>query len=343
MAEGDEHRVIQAAGAVVWRHGTAGLDVALVHRPRYDDWSHPKGKRRHGEHLLLTALREVKEETGFDVVLGRPLRRSEYQVSGGAKQVSFWAGHWAEPADFTPNDEVDELAWLPVATARGQLSYERDVALLDELAAGPVRTVPLIVLRHAEAGRKRNTAADEAAAEDLGRPLDTRGAADAQTLASVLASYGRCQVISSAAERCLATVRPYAQAAGVPVQPEPALTVVPGGVSPVALLAAVGRDGTGARNGRGGGRPDVLPGAGHGDGDSDGDGAGARLAAEIAVAGQPTLICAHRENLPVIIDAAFRALGAGPPPAEPLGKSEFWVLHSADGRLVAAERQSLTA
>ncbi len=256
-------------------------------------------------------------------------------MSGGAKQVSFWAGHCAGPAAFTPNDEVDKLAWLPVATAREQLSYERDVALLDELAAGPVRTVPLIVLRHAEAGRKRNTAGDEAAAEDLGRPLDRRGAADAQTLAGVLASYGRCQVISSAAERCLATVRPYARAAGVPVQPEPALTVVTGGVSPAALLAAVGRNGTGARNGRGGGRPDVLPG--------DGDGDGARLAAEIAVAGQPTLICAHRENLPVIIDAAFKALGASPPPAEPLGKSEFWVLHSADGRLNAAERQNLNA
>jgi 8-oxo-dGTP pyrophosphatase MutT (NUDIX family) len=335
MAEGDEHRVIQAAGAVVWRHDAAGLDVALVHRPRYDDWSHPKGKRQPGEHLLLTAVREVKEETGFDVVLGRPLRPSEYQVSGGAKRVSFWAGHCAEPADFTPNDEVDEVAWLPVGMARGRLSYERDVALLDELAAGPVRTVPLIVLRHAEAGRKRDTAGDEAAAEDLGRPLDARGGADAQALASVLAGFGRCQVISSAAERCLATVRPYAQAAGVPVQPEPALTVVTGGVSAAELLAAVGRNGTGARNGRGGGRPDVLP--------CDGDGDGARLAAEIAIAGQPALICAHRENLPVIIDAAFSALGASPPSAEPLAKSEFWVLHSADGRLIAAERHSLTA
>jgi 8-oxo-dGTP diphosphatase len=334
MAEADEHHVIRAAGAVIWRPGAAGLDIALVHRPRYDDWSHPKGKRRRREHLLLTAIREVKEETGFGVVLGRPLSASLYEISGGTKYVSFWAARLEESPAFVPNDEVDEVAWLPVAAARERLTYERDIALLDELLARPVQTVPMIMLRHAEAGSKRMSAGDELAAEDLARPLDARGVAEAETLARVLASYGRCQVISSAAERCLGTVRPYAFAEGTQVQVEPAFTIVPGPISPAELLpAAAERDARGARNGRCTGEQPQATSA---------DDAAA-LAAELAVSGVPTLICAHRENLAAIIDGAFTALGSGPPGGEPLGKSEFWVVHSAAARFVAAERHGLSA
>ncbi len=333
MADSDEHRVIQAAGAVIWRPGAAGLEVALAHRPRYDDWSHPKGKRQPGEHLLRTAIREVAEETGFDVVLGRPLPPSVYAVSGGTKHVSFWAASSERPSAFVPNDEVDKLEWLPVAAARERLSYERDIALLDDVLARPVQTVPLILLRHAEAGRKPETAGDQAGAADLARPLDARGAADADALAGVLASYGRCQVISSAAERCLATVRPYAQAAGVQVQAEPALTVVPGPISAAELLAAAtGRDGAAARDNHGGpAGPAEPPSAGQ----------AATLAAGLAAAGEPAMVCAHRENLPVIIEAAVTALGGNSLSGEPLGKSEFWVLHAADGRLIASERHGL--
>ncbi|MGN6793203.1 MAG: NUDIX hydrolase [Streptosporangiaceae bacterium] len=325
MADGDEHRVIHAAGAVIWRPGTAGIDVALVHRPRYDDWSHPKGKRQGGEHLLLTATREVKEETGFSVVLGRPLSGSVYEISSGTKHVSFWVARVEETTGFVPNDEVDEVAWLPVAAARERLSYERDVSLLDELLERPVQTAPMIVLRHADAGSKRDSASEHAAAEDLARPLDARGVTEARALASLLASYGRCQVISSAAERCLATVRPYAHAVGAQVQVEPAFTVVPGPISPAELLAAAtGRDV--------GNQPHVTR--------SVDEIAG--LASAFAVSGVPTLVCAHRENLPVIMDAALTALGAGPLGGDPLGKSDFWVFHSADKRLVAAERHGLS-
>ncbi|HEX6932538.1 MAG TPA: NUDIX domain-containing protein [Streptosporangiaceae bacterium] len=333
MAEVGEHRVIRAAGGVLWRPGAAGTEIAIVHRPRYDDWSHPKGKRLPGEHVLLTAIREIREETGLGAVLGRPLTESVYEVSGGTKHVSFWAARCSEAADFVPNDEVDRLAWLPPAAARERLSYERDVALLDELTALPVRTAPLIVLRHAEAGRKPEPSGVRAAAEDLARPLDASGAADAQALAGVLASYGRCQVMSSAAERCLATVRPYAQVAGAAVRAEPALTVVPGHLAAEALLtAAAGRDAAAARNGSAGnGSPTAPPAADQ----------GIRLAIELAVSGEPAIICAHRENLPAIIDAVFSALGASQPAGEPLGKSEFWVLHAAGARLVAAERHGV--
>jgi len=296
---------IRAAGAVVWRPGPTGREIALVHRPRYDDWSYPKGKREPGEHLLMTAVREVAEETGLRVVLGRPLSPTVYPVTAGIKEVSYWVASSErafEVAPFVPNDEVDEVAWLPAEKARERLSYDRDAAVLDEFGSGPVVTAPLILLRHAEAGRKPEGTGPALAAEDLARPLDARGVAEADLLAALLASYGRCLVFTSAAERCAASVRPYAAAAGVPVEPEPAFTVTPG----------------------------QIPAA-----------AGAARAAALALSGEPALICAHRENLPGLILAASGALGASPPQAAPLRKGEFLVLQRAGGALVSAERHDL--
>ncbi len=119
------------------------------------------------------------------------------------------------------------------------------------------------------------------------------------------------------------------------VQAEPALTVVPGPISAAALVAAAtARDGSVVRDIHGAAaRPGETPAAGQ----------AATLAAELAASGEPTLVCAHRENLPAIIQAAVTALGASPLSGEPLGKSEFWVLHTADGRLIAAERHGLAA
>jgi len=312
---------------VIWRPGRAGPEVALVHRPRYDDWSYPKGKCEPGEHVLDAAVREVAEETGLRVVIGRPLTPSVYQVSAGVKHVAYWVARCTGSAGFVPNSEVDEVRWLPADDARERLSYPRDVALLEEFRSGPVRTVPLILLRHAEAGRKREQAGDGTAAADLARPLDARGSADAESLARPLASYGKCRVISSAAERCVATVRPYAAATGVSVETEPAFTIGSDPTSDAELLAA----GT-VRPGLASGRARQRP--GHG----SPAGPGASRAAALAAAGEPALICAHRENLPELIGAAFGALGASPPDARPLSKSEFWVLQSADGVLASAER-----
>ncbi|HUZ55096.1 MAG TPA: NUDIX hydrolase [Streptosporangiaceae bacterium] len=328
MADTGNKDLIRAAGAVVWRPGQAGPDIALVHRPRYDDWSFPKGKCERDEHVLVTAVREVMEETGLRVALGRRLTPSVYQSGGGVKRASYWAARCVGSDGFVPSHEVDEVQWMPAAQARDRLSYERDVAVLDEFSSGPVRTVPLVLLRHAAAGRKsdwaRNRAAagDRVGAADLARPLDACGLAEANILAGLLASYGKCQVISSAAERCVATVQPYAAAMGVPVQVEPGLTVTGEPVSDADLLTAGAR--TGQRSASS--RPASLAEQ------------GARLTASLATSAEPTLICAHRENLPGLIEAAFGALGARPPQAEPLGKAEFWVLQSADGALVSEER-----
>jgi len=304
---------IRAAGALVWRASGDGPLVALVHRPRYDDWSFPKGKCRNGEHVLAAAIREVAEETGVRAVLGRPLAAAVYPVGGRSKRVSYWTARCAEPGTFTPGREVDEVAWLPPGPAAERLSYLRDVALLDEMASGPVATAPLILLRHASAGRKvtGNGVADDR------RPLDARGTADATTLAGLLASYGSCRVISSPAERCLATVRPYAAALGLAVTAEPALAVSPAGPGGHA-------------------DPGLLRRA-------------ADLTAAVALAGLPALICAHRENLPVMLDAALGALAPGPVlRREPAGqldlaKGAFVVLQMADGALASAEWHDVTA
>ena len=328
---------------MVWRRGDGGLDIALVHRRRYDDWSFPKGKREPGEHVLRTALREVREETGFQVALGRPLGPSVYRVAAGIKHVSYWAARYVESLGFVPNDEVDDVRWVPADRAHERLSYERDIELLGEFRSAPADTVTLILLRHAAAGSKAAVAGEQAAAADLARPLDAEGVVAAQTLAGVLACYGRCQVISSAAERCVATVRPYAELAGVPVEVEPAFTVTPDPVYSASLLMArTVREGPGVPDqlatepGGMSGSPGQQPGL---QADADQlEPSARRRAASLARSGVPALICAHRENLPALIDAAFGALGAAPPVAEPLRKGEFWALHSAGGHLVSAER-----
>jgi 8-oxo-dGTP pyrophosphatase MutT (NUDIX family) len=130
--------VVRAAGGVVWRRTGSGLEVLLIHRPRYDDWSLPKGKADPDEDDVDTAAREVREETGLEGVLGPELARIRYNDRNGRpKVVRYWSMTVAEPAPtaFSPNGEVDELAWLPLAEATARLSYPRDRTVLDALVA----------------------------------------------------------------------------------------------------------------------------------------------------------------------------------------------------------------
>src|SRR5215472_9516381 len=215
---------IQAAGAIVWRAGEEGIETALVHRSRYDDWSLPKGKAMPGEHVLLTAVREVAEETGTRVTLGRRLATTQYLTSGGPKRVDYWAGRPVSPGTFIPGDEVDALAWLPLGAAADLLSYAHDVAVLEGFAAGPADTVPVILVRHADAvGRKAWRQAGHT--DDLARPLSVEGEAEAQALGQILCCYAPGRVISSGAQRCVATVAPYVAWCGAMVETEPVLTI----------------------------------------------------------------------------------------------------------------------
>ena len=123
--------IVRAAGGVVWRPGPDGRpEVLAVHRPKYDDWSLPKGKLDPGEEYEAAALREVEEETGLRCRLGPPLGSLAYaDRKGRPKEVRYWA-MTVDAGAFAPNQEVDEVRWVPVAGARDVLSYERDADLV---------------------------------------------------------------------------------------------------------------------------------------------------------------------------------------------------------------------
>ena len=122
---------VRAAGGVVWRAGAAGPEVLLVHRPRYDDWSLPKGKLDPGETFEAAARREVLEETGVDATLGEELEPVRYRDNKGRpKLVRYWVMPAGAETAFTPNDEVDAIRWAPPADAARLLTYERDAELV---------------------------------------------------------------------------------------------------------------------------------------------------------------------------------------------------------------------
>ncbi|GAA1664825.1 NUDIX hydrolase [Streptomyces yatensis] len=132
---GADTGTVLAAGCVLWRrspHG-GGLEIALVHRPRYDDWSHPKGKLKPGEDALHGAVREVVEETGMGCAPGAVLPTLHYMAKGRPKEVRYWAAEAVDDEPFVANREVDRLLWLPPDAARHRLSYDHDRTLIDAL------------------------------------------------------------------------------------------------------------------------------------------------------------------------------------------------------------------
>ena len=133
MAIDREQAQVKAAGCVVYRRDAGGIEVAIIHRPRYDDWSLPKGKLDPGETWADAAVREVEEEIGVGGELGEELEPVRYRDHKGRdKVVRYWLMEAADPVpDFSPNDEVDELEWVPAAEAAARLSYEVDRETVD--------------------------------------------------------------------------------------------------------------------------------------------------------------------------------------------------------------------
>jgi 8-oxo-dGTP diphosphatase len=201
-------RTIAAAGCVVVRPRPSGgePDILLVHRPRYNDWSLPKGKLDPQEYLPGCAVRETWEESGVVVRLGQPLPPISYGVNGGSKTVSYWRAQVLRERRHRPGSEVDEIRWLPVSEALHLVSYVDELSLIHTAADAP-ETVPLVILRHGKAMLRQNwTGRDQA------RPLDARGRRQAQLLVPLLKAYGVKRTVSSSSVRCQQTVQPFAKA-----------------------------------------------------------------------------------------------------------------------------------
>lgn len=229
-------KVVRAAGAVLWRsapesvprHAKAksvprranaeSVEVAVIHRPRYDDWSLPKGKVDPGECEPVTAVREIVEETGYRARLGRRLGVIGYPIPSGVKKVRYWAAH-ADDGSFVANHEVDRLVWLPVKEAMKVLGYPQDRKILRRFAAYPAATQTVLIVRHGTAGRKARYSGD-----DTRRPLDKNGRAQAEALTGQLLAFGATDVFAADRLRCHQTVEPLAAELGVHIDNEPALT-----------------------------------------------------------------------------------------------------------------------
>ncbi|WP_035857157.1 NUDIX hydrolase [Cryptosporangium arvum] len=218
MSAADE--VVRAAGGVVWRTGADGVEIAVVHRPRYDDWSLPKGKLDPDEHVLAAACREVIEETGLQPVVGPRLPSTSYQVephgrhrtTGGPglvpKVVDYWAMRAAE-GEFTRNEEVDGLAWLTPEQAATRVTHAHDAGVIRRFGALPEITATVLLVRHAKAGDKNTWTGP-----DADRPLEPSGQAQAVWLAELLPWFRPERVLSATKLRCLQTIEPLASALG---------------------------------------------------------------------------------------------------------------------------------
>ena len=212
---------VLAAGAVVIRKQDEP-EVLLVHRPKYDDWSFPKGKLDPGEHVVAAAVREVAEETGLRIRLGPPLATQRYGVRNGVKDVHYWVGRVVGDDDvssYLPNDEVDEVRWVTFDKAQRLLSYEFDRATLTEARGAHKRSTPLVVLRHSRAVPRKSWHTD-----DRERPLSEAGSFQAGQLVPLLAAYDVRRIVTSSSTRCIETVRPYADTTGCAIEATDDLT-----------------------------------------------------------------------------------------------------------------------
>jgi 8-oxo-dGTP diphosphatase len=298
---------VRAAGGVVWRQAGDRLEAAVVHRPKYDDWSLPKGKPEPGEHPLQTAVREVVEETGLAVAAGRRSLRTRYDVSlrdgrTAPKEVDYWLMH--ATGDFVPNDEVDELRWLDLADAAALVSHEHDRAVLADLGRTDVpRSPTLLLVRHASAGNRSHfDGPDEL------RPLDRRGRAQARRLAEVLPLF--CPRVLATAEpvRCRETMTPLAEELGLGVDLLPEVGEERFQADPEAGITAVERLLT----------PRADPGV--------------------------TVVCSQGGAIPsVLLALGVRRDAPGGTPWPPSAKGSVWALGGHPGALLADYYRDLSA
>lgn len=298
---------VLAAGALTWREGKAGLEVMLVHRPRYDDWSIPKGKLDKRETFPAAAVREVEEETGHRVRLHRPLPASVYMLPDGrTKIVQYWTATVRAQTAAGPQNarEIDQVRWVPLDDAESVMTRQTDLVPLQALRryheADELVTSPIVIQRHAAARARAKWRKGEKT-----RPLNTKGRKQAAALPPLIDSFDPRSLVTSPWARCLETVRPLAKAEGLRIVQKPELTEASHEKSPSRTAAVVER---------------VLEQA------------------------RPVLICTHRPVLPTVIraiaQASTRSVALELPRENPyLAAGEALVLHTTpSGRGVAVER-----
>ncbi len=313
---------IPAAGTVPWRHRDGVLEVALVHRPRYDDWSWAKGKLDPGEEWAVAAVRETDEETGLEVALGRPLPSAEYTVltktgSPDTKVVRYWAARVTGGHGRLLN-EIDDLAWLDPQAAFDRLDYARDrdqlLAVVRAEQAGALETWPLAIVRHAKAVPR--SAWD--GADDTLRPLDAAGSARAADIVPLLAAYRIRRLVSSPSARCTQTLAPYAASAGLRMRERQGLSEEGHAADPAGAV---------------------------------------RRLEKVLARRRPTAMCSHGPVLPDLLGALVERVEPTEPHAralaetlaeardDKLDKGEVLLCHlvrvGADSRVVAVERHRL--
>jgi 8-oxo-(d)GTP phosphatase len=289
---------IRAAGGIVWQTGENGvLEIALVHRPKYDDWTLPKGKAHPGETEEETAVREVKEETGLRCVLERPVGRIHYvDRRGRPKTVRYWLMR-AISGSFTPSDEVDELRWLSLDQAEAILSYEHDRWLLQRFAhpttsmhpglgRSSLGSVPVYLVRHAKAGNR-----GEWTKPDHLRPLSENGKQQAEQLVAMLDGSPIERLISSPHVRCMQTLEPLASERGLTVEESEDLAEGAGPARALALLSEVSE--------------------------------------------KPTVLCSHGDVIQEVLQH-LSAAGLELPHPPPLRKGSTWVLETEGDGFVGA-------
>jgi broad specificity phosphatase PhoE/8-oxo-dGTP pyrophosphatase MutT (NUDIX family) len=289
---------IRAAGGIVWQTGENGvLEIALVHRPKYDDWTLPKGKPHPGETEEETAVREVKEETGLRCVLERPIGRIHYMDRRGRpKTVRFWLMRPIS-GSFTPSDEVDELRWLSLDQAETILSYEHDRWLLQRFAHlatsmhpglghSSLGSVPVYLVRHAKAGNR-----GEWTKPDHLRPLSENGKQQAEQLVAMLDGSPIERLISSPHVRCVQTLEPLASERGLTLEESEDLAEGAGPARALALLSEVSE--------------------------------------------KPTVLCSHGDVIEEVLQH-LSAEGLELPHPPPLRKGSTWVLETEGDGFVGA-------
>lgn len=219
-----------AAGAVIYRltGGSAGqgqadrpitdsagtgqgVEIAVVHRPRYDDWSLPKGKVDHGENIPQTAHREIVEETGLDARLEKLLGVVTYPVGDRTKVVFYWTASVAAGELHPQDDEVDELRWVPIEEAAGLLSYDVDAEVVAKAKKriGLGVDTRMLLVRHGRAHQRRNWAGD-----DNLRPLDKKGRRQSDALVPMLSAFHPTALYAAEPDRCQQTAGPLARKLG---------------------------------------------------------------------------------------------------------------------------------